>query len=228
MELTSANVHKVFTFCLFREEEITGNEMPLEAVVAHGLTINVGLHPGRLQESFEDIKSMLSCLDSDFMKETVTNEGKGGQSFLASVYDKNKVQWGEQANAQELLILGLASNLAKYCADRSIWSSLPGGVPYFVVDLSGAWTDFETVGAEKFDVWQFFADGSQEKVLSQGTADEAVNTARRFSTSVGAKIGTTKSVTIVDSLDFTVYEWQYGKGIVFPPTPEEQSQENFS
>lgn len=229
MELTSANVHEVFVSCLFKPEEVPTNELPLEGVLAHGITINVGFHPERLKARFEDIKSLLSSLPPGFMKgENNANEENGGWSFIYLVNDKEERQWGEQANAQELLLLGLASNLIKYAAERTLWHIFPGNVPYLVVDLTGEWTNFTVLGADKFDVWRFFDDGIHEKVLSQGTAHEAINAARAASSSEDAKTGVVKSVTITDSLDFTVYEWQYGKGIVFPPAPEESNQENFS
>lgn len=58
-----------------------------------------------------------------------------------------------------------------------------------------------------FTVYQFFADGSYEAVRSRVGAKEAVEAARHYSSSVGAQIGTTVRVIIVDDGDFTNFEW---------------------
>lgn len=71
---------------------------------------------------------------------------------------------------------------------------------------------------ETFDVWQFFADGAgQERVRLRVPADEAVKAFKHYTTSVGARIGTTERVIIVDNGDLTCAEWVYGKGVTFPP-----------
>jgi hypothetical protein len=68
----------------------------------------------------------------------------------------------------------------------------------------------------EFSVYQFFADDSYEEVRRFVDADEAVRAARHYTTSVGAKIGTTVRVIITDGGDFTVFEWRFGQGVVFP------------
>lgn len=77
--------------------------------------------------------------------------------------------------------------------------------------------------SERFSVCQFFADESYEYVRERVTADEAVETADHYIHSVGAQIGTTRRVIITDADDFTVFEWRYGEGVVFP-TPEQRAQ----
>lgn len=69
---------------------------------------------------------------------------------------------------------------------------------------------------EKFNVYQFFTDDSNEEVLTRVSAREAVDKAYSLATSVGARIGTTKRVIITDSGDFTAWDWIYGKGLIFP------------
>lgn len=71
--------------------------------------------------------------------------------------------------------------------------------------------------ADLFSVWQFFEDESYEAVRQRVPAEEAVEAARHYSASVGAKIGTTQRVIITDDGDDTVFEWQFGKGVTFPP-----------
>jgi hypothetical protein len=69
----------------------------------------------------------------------------------------------------------------------------------------------------RFSVVQFFADESYEYVRRNVEAQAAVEAAAHYSSSVGAQLGTTKRVIITDAEDFTTFEWQFGKGITFPP-----------
>ncbi len=38
---------------------------------------------------------------------------------------------------EALVVLGIASGFVKYPMPREMWSALPGGMPYIVIDLSG-------------------------------------------------------------------------------------------
>lgn len=69
----------------------------------------------------------------------------------------------------------------------------------------------------EFSVWQFFADDTSERVRHSVDAEEAVSAAHHYTTSVGARLGFTKRVIIVDGGDFTTFEWKAGQGVVFPP-----------
>ncbi|MGH8258810.1 MAG: hypothetical protein ACREUG_03870, partial [Steroidobacteraceae bacterium] len=68
-----------------------------------------------------------------------------------------------------------------------------------------------------FSVYQFFPDESYECVREGVRAEEAVQAAKHYCTSVGAKLGTTRRVIITDGGDSIVFEWKHGEGIVFPP-----------
>lgn len=70
--------------------------------------------------------------------------------------------------------------------------------------------------SERFSVWQFFEDGSYERVRSLVEAEEATLAFKHYATSVGARIGTTCRVIIVDDGDQINAEWKYGEGVVFP------------
>jgi hypothetical protein len=73
---------------------------------------------------------------------------------------------------------------------------------------------------EEFSVYQFFADESYECVRRLVDPAEALETARACCTSVGARIGTTRRVIITDGGDYTNFEWQFGKGVTYPPREE--------
>lgn len=69
---------------------------------------------------------------------------------------------------------------------------------------------------EYFSVYQFFPDGSYERVRDHVEAEEAVQAATHYTTSVGARLGTTTRVIITDGWDCTNFEWKFGEGVVFP------------
>jgi hypothetical protein len=69
----------------------------------------------------------------------------------------------------------------------------------------------------EFSVCQFFEDGSYEYVRRFVSAAEAVAAASHYSGNVAARLGMTRRVIITDGGDFCVFEWQFGRGIVYPP-----------
>lgn len=75
-----------------------------------------------------------------------------------------------------------------------------------------------TIG--EFRVVQFFDDGTFETVRDGVSAEEAVDAAKHYTSSVGAKLGMTQRV-IIESYDpkenetFCNFEWEYGKGVTF-------------
>lgn len=69
----------------------------------------------------------------------------------------------------------------------------------------------------KFSVYQFFPDGRSERVRAFVSAEEAVEAFVHYTSSVGARLGTTVRVIITDGGDFTTAEWEFGKGVVYPP-----------
>lgn len=73
------------------------------------------------------------------------------------------------------------------------------------------------MGEAEFSVCWFFADETYEYVRRYVYAEEAVIAFRHYTTSVGAKLGTTMRVIVTDGGDFTTLEWKFGEGIVFPP-----------
>lgn len=70
---------------------------------------------------------------------------------------------------------------------------------------------------ERYNVCQFFEDGSYEYLGRALPAEVVVPMAVVACQSLGARLGTTKRVIITDEGDFTNWEWVHGKGIVYPP-----------
>lgn len=122
MRLSAKNVTSVFEDCLF----IDGEDMST-AIKAEGITATFGFHPERLKKHKEDVSDMIDDLPDEF---------KEGWSFLNACVTKDGDQWGEHNNIEQLLTLGLALGLARYCLPRSMWKALPGGMPYFSITKS--------------------------------------------------------------------------------------------
>lgn len=118
------NIDKILKDCLFRDGEDQST-----AVIAKGIVTNFGFHPKRLKAHHAEIVEELSSLPREFY----TNGG-GGWSFLNMCNDNNGVQWGEHRNMEQLVCLGIGLELVKELMP-GMRDVLPGGVPYYVVDL---------------------------------------------------------------------------------------------
>jgi hypothetical protein len=68
------------------------------------------------------------------------------------------------------------------------------------------------VKEEEFSVCQFFPDDSYEYTRRYVAPEEALKAFYHYTTSVGAKVGTTVRVILTDGGDCTVVEWVRGKG----------------
>ena len=69
----------------------------------------------------------------------------------------------------------------------------------------------------EFSVAQFFVNGTYEYVRRFISAEEAVEAAKHYTDSIAARAGMVTRVIITDGGDFTNFEWQFGKGVTFPP-----------
>lgn len=125
MVLSATRVEQIFHNCLFEEGEDTSS-----AVIANGITCNVGFNPVRLAEYKKEIRDMLFELPDEFKK----THG-GGWSFLQACMKKNGEQWtGVHQRMEELFQLGLATGVVEEQLPRDVWDVLPGGMPYYVVN----------------------------------------------------------------------------------------------
>lgn len=125
MKLTSTNLESVLLSCLFKDGEDTTTHIKGE-----GVMIRIGFHPERLESQKENIKSMLTQLPIEFQR-----SGGGGWSFLNACNDCNGEQWADlHETIDKLVALGIASKQLEFLMPREIWSALPGGMPYMVVN----------------------------------------------------------------------------------------------
>ena len=120
-------VHTIFMDCLFDPEEIVNGEPSVPAIAIEGITMDVGLHAGRVAGHKAEIRELVDQVPEIF---------KNGMTFLNLCEDKDGNQWtGMHLAMQELVFLGIAAGYMKYCAPKDMWSILPGGMPYVQVNL---------------------------------------------------------------------------------------------
>lgn len=140
MELTTDNVFNVTMHAMPTNDETaafglnkdTDTNVPIKGVTfVQGAMRKFAFVTARLEEKRADIMSMLEQLPDDFMAEK-----GGGTSLMNMPFTKDGIQWGEQYNADNLFVLGAGLGLCKFLMPRDVWSVLPGGMPYIVVDLT--------------------------------------------------------------------------------------------
>lgn len=132
MENRADRVWEIFRDCLFRDEELNGNETPDDAVLGEGIMRTFGFHPGRLKEHDAEIAEVLTGLPKEFYA-----DGGGGWSFLNLCVDAEGHHWGEHVNVEQLCALAFATKRGMFLVPRELWSSMPGGMPYVMFDLKG-------------------------------------------------------------------------------------------
>lgn len=130
--IDSQAVYAALRDCLYQPEEIPdGVTIPDGAVMVKAIRVKYGFHPGRLEAHREQVRGWLKALPHQFRAEV-----GGGWSFLQACMQENGVQWtGEHVTMEMLFALGIGLGLAKIPLDRTLWSSLPGGMPYITLYL---------------------------------------------------------------------------------------------
>jgi hypothetical protein len=139
--LTAEAVHAIMRDCLFRENDPRTFEMqqaieaevdlPDYALKVEGVVRTFVLDRAKVDAHRDDVAALLAELPPEFRSDL-----GGGWTFLNACNDKHGHQWGEHADVETLLVLGLATGLARYAtADRDLWRSMPGSLPYFMVEV---------------------------------------------------------------------------------------------
>ena len=115
-------VTEVFTDCLFKEAEVLRGIPEVPPIEVNGITLNVGLHPDRVEKHKEDIKAFIDEFPVVF---------KNGYSFLNMCNTEKGELWtGFHKVMEQLMLLGIASKQMEYCAPRDMWNLFPGNMPY--------------------------------------------------------------------------------------------------
>ena len=101
------------------------------STIVEGILNSYAFLPEKLDEYKEEIVEMLGELPVEFRK-----SGGGGWSFLNACMDKDGNQWTDFHLTMEMLIcLGMGVGYVTCPLPREIWDALPGGMPYYVIDL---------------------------------------------------------------------------------------------
>lgn len=126
-ELNAGEVDRVFRDCLFESEQDIK-----DPVIVEGIMVRIGFDPAKLKVNTAAIVTALNELPNEFKSED--QGGGGGMSFLNACVDRHGNQWGEHVNMEQLFLLGTAIGKVKTPFPKSMWSALPGGMPYYVVN----------------------------------------------------------------------------------------------
>lgn len=130
MKLTSENVNNMALECLYPDDMDLSAAQP---IIVQGIMRSFGFAPERIKAHRADIASMLAELPEPFM----VDKG-GGWSFLQACVTATGEQWGEHPSMEVLFALGEAAGFVKCILPREAWGALPGGMPYYQVDLGAA------------------------------------------------------------------------------------------
>ena len=126
--LSTEAVEAIFVDCLLDETEIDEQGKPsVEIVKVQGIMNDFGFNPTKLETHRDIIIGFLEELPDSFKESS-----GGGWSFLNACNDRHGVQWGEHRNMEQLFVLGIAINKAKFIMPREMWVVFPGGMPYVV------------------------------------------------------------------------------------------------
>lgn len=79
---------------------------------------------------------------------------------------------------------------------------------------------------EFFSVYQFFQNGTWERVKHRVSDKEAIETAHDLINRPAAKLGIISEVLVTDSGDIGVFEWKHGEGIVWPKIEHLKTRKN--
>lgn len=83
-----------------------------------------------LNQHENEIMELLMELPDNFRKSV-----SGGWSFLMACNDRHNRQWtGEHLTMEKLFALGMAINKVTCLMPKTLWSVLPGGMPYYMIE----------------------------------------------------------------------------------------------
>ncbi len=139
--LTAENVYNISKDCMWTEEEVTANgdreKIVSVSKVVDALTVTFCFHPQRLESHRQEIGELLSQLPKEFEE---------GYSFLAACCRADGELWGQHTDMEALFAIGIGIGRARCLLPQELWSSLPGGMPYFQTkNHDGPW-EGETLG----------------------------------------------------------------------------------
>lgn len=125
--LTSKKVHAMLDICKRKEDESAGY------IEISGIKNKHMLNVGRLENNRAAIVAMLNELPEQFHATT-----GGGWTFLNACNNRFNEQWTDfHFDMEALFAMGQALGLVSELMPREMWDVLPGGMPYYVIDIAG-------------------------------------------------------------------------------------------
>jgi hypothetical protein len=102
-----------------------------DGITVEGIVRKARYSPAAIDLYRAEIRDLLAGLPDEFR-----TSGGGGWSFLNACNDRDGRLWtGLHVVMEELFMLGIAAGLVKELLGRDMWDALPGGMPYYAVDL---------------------------------------------------------------------------------------------
>lgn len=128
--LSATRVEEIYRNCLSANIDVFDGLTHRPVQVDDILGNKVDLDTGKLAIHRKEITAMLNELPKEFHQFT-----GGGWSFLQSCYDKDGNQWtGSHKIMNMLFMLGMGIGKVEYLLPRDLWNTLPGCMPYLVID----------------------------------------------------------------------------------------------
>jgi hypothetical protein len=125
-KLDPDQVTDTFGDCLAEHAELQEGDVDIDCIV-----FTARFSKDKLEEHRELITQMLMELPETFRK-----SGGGGMSFLNACDDRHGNQWTSFHRTMAMLFgLGEGLGLVSKPLPRDMWNVLPGGVPYYIIDL---------------------------------------------------------------------------------------------
>jgi hypothetical protein len=121
--LTGTRVGNLFRDCLAATEA--------DGKLIDGVVSSAAFDQAKVDARRDEIAALLAELPGQFRK-----SGGGGWSFLNACQDRHGNQWtGEHRSMEQLFMLGMAAGLVTLQLPRALWDALPGGMPYYMVEM---------------------------------------------------------------------------------------------
>lgn len=121
--LTEQNVSRILSKCTHTPNIPSTNRATIEVEGIHKTYV---LNKNLLESERQNIEHMLQELPQGF---------KQGWSFYEMYHTKTGRQWAYNIKSMEsLMVLGVAIGKLTYPVPKSLWWSLPGGMPYITLN----------------------------------------------------------------------------------------------
>jgi hypothetical protein len=133
IELTSEAAYELVAACMFPGGECNGNRG--KGVTVPMIMATYRFDPDRVEANKPLVRELLAQLPVQFRPAPV---GGGGWSFMNACLREDGTQWtGEHRVMEGLFAVGMAAGFVSCPIGRDLWAALPGGMPYYIVEVDG-------------------------------------------------------------------------------------------